>query len=168
MLNRVVKQFMISLRSSSSSPRIEMSDGPLVLNVTPRAVVNSCTARRHSSMTSSILVANASRYSVSSRCSRLSVTSATVRMIETGVRSSCDASAMNCRCVSSAPRRRPTRPLLAARRAIWGTGRRPIDASHHPPAPASSSASGITTNIASRTSRCSRARSVSGRATTRV
>ena len=58
--------------------------------------------------------------------------------------------------------------MLVARRAISVIGRRPIDASHSPPAPARSRAIGITTTIASRTSCCSRAMSVSGRATTSV
>ena len=47
-------------------------------------------------------VARASRYSASARSGRSSVTSATVRMTDTGVRSSCEASAMNCRCAWSA------------------------------------------------------------------
>ena len=60
----------------------------------------------------------------------------------------------------------PVSGMFAARRAISVTGRRPIEASHQPPAPASSNAIGITTYIASRTSCCSRAISFNGRAIT--
>ena len=59
---------------------------------------------------SPLITVTASRYSASSRWARLSVTSAVVWTTDTGVRSSCDASAMNWRCVASASRsRRPVR-----------------------------------------------------------
>ena len=44
------------------------------------------------------MMSSVSRYSASSRCGCCSATLAAVRAVATGVRSSCDASAMNCRC----------------------------------------------------------------------
>ena len=58
--------------------------------------------------------------------------------------------------------RGPFGAIRAARCAMSVIGRRPIDASHRPPAAASSSTIGMPTSIASCTSRCSRRTSESG------
>ena len=72
----------------------------------------SSTIRVRRSACSATIVSD-SRYSCSVRCSRPSVTCAVVRVTDTGVRSSCEASAMNWRCADIAASSRSSSPLKA-------------------------------------------------------